>query len=262
MVKHPPDGSDPDTDDSDTSDRKRTDDGDENIEDLLSRITDMERFGDAGAGSDEPDEAEEEPLEPPKVELYVDDKETPTIDLPKGFNIDNEMIEDIIRQLLKNFPIDEIAKGMGSKPKIMGFQMRIDRDGDKHIERLPDNFAFDDVKKMFEKQRGAKPRRTVTVKADRSAVSEPEAELIEEPDAYYITIDLPGVEREEMKLSVSDTRARLFATAHGRTYKKKFELDSEIDRSKVKARLKNGILDVYLPKKEADIDMGSEVAIE
>jgi len=72
-------------------------------------------------------------------------------------------------------------------------------------------------------------------------------------DNVRITIDLPGVRKEDVKLEISEMAVRLEAVCsiagEGICYKKEIELPVEVDPSGAKARLKRGVLEIVIPIK-------------
>ena len=85
-------------------------------------------------------------------------------------------------------------------------------------------------------------------------------------DEYLVTMDLPGVEKKDVEIKVSDgyltisgerqfvnqdsenNRVR-YESAHG-AFSRSFELSSEIVSDKIKAKFKNGVLSITIPKAE------------
>ena len=85
-------------------------------------------------------------------------------------------------------------------------------------------------------------------------------------DEYLVTMDLPGVEKKDVGIKVSDgfltisgerkivnqdsenNRVR-YERAHG-AFSRSFELSTEIVSDKIKAKFKNGVLSITIPKAE------------
>ena len=85
-------------------------------------------------------------------------------------------------------------------------------------------------------------------------------------DEYFVTMDLPGVEKKDVEIKVSDgfltisgerkivnqdsgnNRVR-YESAHG-AFSRSFELSAEIVADKINAKFKNGVLSITLPKAE------------
>jgi HSP20 family molecular chaperone IbpA len=95
------------------------------------------------------------------------------------------------------------------------------------------------------------------------AVFRPDVDILERPDAYVIYADLPGVDehsvdvRLERGTLVLDARLAttpepgwtpLHAEYRVGSYHREFHVSDEIDASGVSARMRNGVLELQLPK--------------
>jgi HSP20 family protein len=92
----------------------------------------------------------------------------------------------------------------------------------------------------------------------------PVASVAEDGDAYLLKVEMPGVNKEGLEISVENneltlTGRRDLAQIEGtlihresRTedFRRVFELDPSIDTSKISARIDQGVLTVTLPKAE------------
>lgn len=94
----------------------------------------------------------------------------------------------------------------------------------------------------------------------------PRHEVTETPEAYGLAVELPGVAKDGLELSVDHEQIRVFArrawtkpegwnALHRETRDAAFELvlahERAIDADKVHAELRDGLLRVSLPKAEA-----------
>lgn len=101
--------------------------------------------------------------------------------------------------------------------------------------------------------------------SQRSSYLTPRANIRETKDAYTLQVELPGVARENVELTVEDgeltivgkrTAAKtgsrvVYRESRGWDYRRVFELDPSIDSSKIAARVDQGVLTLTLPKAEA-----------
>lgn len=92
----------------------------------------------------------------------------------------------------------------------------------------------------------------------------PVASVVEDGDAYLLKVEMPGVNKEGLEISVENneltiTGQRSLAQIEGtlihresRTedFRRVFELDPSIDTSKISARIDQGVLTLTLPKAE------------
>jgi HSP20 family molecular chaperone IbpA len=93
----------------------------------------------------------------------------------------------------------------------------------------------------------------------------PATDILEREDGFHIIMDMPGVSKENLVVDLNDNELTIkgssnyapqdnqkrlhseFATAE---YTRTFTLSDVVDRNKIKAVLKNGVLDLHLPKAE------------
>lgn len=112
--------------------------------------------------------------------------------------------------------------------------------------------------------------------APRPQTLAPRADVVDTAEAYEVIVEMPGVRREDLVIELEkDTLAvqgkrRLSASEHllvdGRLastpFERRFTLGNDIDRSKIQARLEDGILTVTLPRKEEVKPQRIEVQVE
>lgn len=135
------------------------------------------------------------------------------------------------------------------EPFVYGFTMRVGKDGVPHIQ--PFGSAAKDVP-------GAPQQVDATAlgPADREPLTDV---MVGEKDVA-ITVELPGVEKQDVNLRVAEDAVTVRAEK-GRRYHKRIQLPVKVVPSSAKATFKNGILDVTL-QREAGSDPGHKVAIE
>lgn len=88
---------------------------------------------------------------------------------------------------------------------------------------------------------------------------EPLVDVMSEKDKFKVFVELPGVEKEKVKLDVADDSVEIKTDDEKKFYKMIY-LDSPVDPESAKASYKNGILTLELDKKEKRI--GKEVKID
>lgn len=94
----------------------------------------------------------------------------------------------------------------------------------------------------------------------------PDVDIIERQDSIVVTADMPGVDENTVDITLEKNvlslygkvdadapeKLRLLHAEYGiGDYKRVFTLSGEIDRDKIRATVKNGVLKVLLPKAEA-----------
>lgn len=88
---------------------------------------------------------------------------------------------------------------------------------------------------------------------------EPLVDVMDDQDKYRVFVELPGVEKDKIKLDVTDERVHI-KTVDEKKFSKGIDLDSPVDPDSAKASYKNGVLTLELMKKEAQ--KGKEVNID
>ncbi|MBX3436630.1 MAG: Hsp20/alpha crystallin family protein [Planctomycetaceae bacterium] len=109
----------------------------------------------------------------------------------------------------------------------------------------------------------------------KTQTARPNADIYETQDAWLLIVDLPGADEQStdvsmekhvltIKASVNDVVPEGFERAHtefrSRTYERAFRLPDQVDTSAIDATVKNGVLNLKLPKsKEA---MAQQVTVK
>lgn len=95
----------------------------------------------------------------------------------------------------------------------------------------------------------------------------PACEVAETDEHYLMSVDLPGMKKEDIKIEMSDNvltvsgerkrdssgktqRFQRYERSYG-FFKRSFSLPSSIEADKVEARYEDGVLELYLPKTQA-----------
>ena len=88
---------------------------------------------------------------------------------------------------------------------------------------------------------------------------EPLVDIMDEKDKYKIFVELPGVDKEKVKLDVAEDSVEV-KTEDDKNFYKMINLDSPVNTDSSKASYKNGVLTLELEKKEKRT--GKEIKIE
>jgi HSP20 family protein len=115
-----------------------------------------------------------------------------------------------------------------------------------------------DLNRMF--------NRSLTKKSDWLRGFEPSIEVHEEANSFIVSADLPGLRKDDFKISVDGSRLTLSGERKEVTEKKEkgayfseklygafqraIELPADVDAGKAKATYKDGVLRIELPKSE------------
>ena len=106
-----------------------------------------------------------------------------------------------------------------------------------------------------------------TREADRGQAEQfvmPPASVTEIADGYMLEIEMPGVKKDGLDISVQNNELAIVGQrslppvegtlvhreSRSENFRRTFELDPSIDTSKISARIEQGILELRLPKAE------------
>lgn len=110
--------------------------------------------------------------------------------------------------------------------------------------------------------------------ADKEFFRLPKTNIHETNNEFVLTVEMPGVERKNVSVSVENGQIVITGEKTEKTeeegllrreirsekFHRSFTLDAAIDRENIKAKLDNGILRVTLPKKAESV--GRKIAID
>lgn len=86
--------------------------------------------------------------------------------------------------------------------------------------------------------------------------------LEEDDKSWTLTVDMPGVAKEQLALNIEGRLVRIETSAESRRqFKGSYELPHDIDPDACEARLENGVLTVKLAKREPQ-KTGHQIAIK
>jgi len=93
----------------------------------------------------------------------------------------------------------------------------------------------------------------------------PDVDIYETPDSLWLRADMPGVDEQSIEISVNDgvlsvqgqvavkdyeNLAPIYTEYNVGNYARRFTLANTIDAERISARMKNGVLELELPKAE------------
>lgn len=93
--------------------------------------------------------------------------------------------------------------------------------------------------------------------APESVTHVPVCDVIEQPRGIKIVMEMPGVAAEDLNIDVKDRILKVCSESHfawnGRTvrYCRSFQLSDDIDCTGISAKVKNGVLELKMPKSES-----------
>ncbi|MEM2203870.1 MAG: archaeal heat shock protein Hsp20 [Sulfolobales archaeon] len=177
------------------------------------------------------------------------------------FDIFDELIREIDREIYEEFmdlqrrfmsemrELSEEVERQGSPKRfVYGFRITIGPDGIPRVER------FGNVRRQPVRE-GAQIR-----EIGYSEEVEPLVDIYEDADMVTVVAEMPGVEKDKIKVRAVD-RKLIIEAKNGKKYYKEVELPTEVDMDSAKASYKNGVLEVKLKKLKKE-EKGKEIHIE
>ena len=175
-------------------------------------------------------------------------------DIDEVFREMEEMVEREFREFSKRAPKDLIRERTlpdGSKvrewgPFVYGYSMTIGPDGKPRISE------FGNIKP------GIGPGRPpIGIREER----EPLADVMATDGEVKVIVELPGVEKKDVKLHSTEKVLTVSVDTPQRKYHKEIELPTRVDPKQAKASYKNGVLEVTLQKKKIEKPKGESIEI-
>ncbi len=158
-----------------------------------------------------------------------------------------KFFEEMEKEMLAEFErLERLSREPGKffamgKPRVYyyGFEITVGPDGKPRIRE------FGNIRPRGIETAG-KP--VIEVQED----IEPLTDVIEEDDKIKVIMDMPGVNKEDIKVTVSEDGTKLTVSAKGedRKYYKEIDLPAPVDPTKAKATYRNGVLTIELEKRE------------
>jgi HSP20 family protein len=167
---------------------------------------------------------------------FWDDRKNSRKDPFDFFGFDDEFermfrrMERMWESAFRDFNFDNLEPG---KPFVHGFNIRINSDGKPNIEEF-----------------GHKPKKIDNGKTIISDEREPLTDIIEGDNDVAITIEIPGVNKEDINLNITKSYLDINVDSPNRKYQKSIDLPCIVKPNTSKATYKNGILDIVIKKKE------------
>jgi HSP20 family protein len=137
-------------------------------------------------------------------------------------------------------------------PFVYGYSMTIGPDGKPKIRE------FGNIKPSSDAETCGLDQPCLDVKQER----EPLVDIVDTDGEIKVIVELPGVEKEKIKLSGTENKLTISVDDPERRYYKEIEIPAKVDPKKAKTSYKNGVLETSLPKIEEKKQGGEEIKVE
>lgn len=91
---------------------------------------------------------------------------------------------------------------------------------------------------------------------------EPLTDITEDDKNIYITVELPGIERDNIDIQLNEQSVIIDVNTPERKYHKEVEVSAKTKTEELKAAYKNGILDITLPRLKEESKKGKKINID
>ena len=125
-------------------------------------------------------------------------------------------------------------------PFVYGYSMTIGPDGKPKIRE------FGNVKPSNDPESCGLDQPCIDVKEER----EPLVDIVDTDGEIKVIVELPGVEKEKIKLSGTEDKLTISVDDPNRKYYKEIDIPAKVAPKKAKTSYKNGVLEVTIPKIE------------
>ncbi|HEY6884541.1 MAG TPA: archaeal heat shock protein Hsp20 [Nitrososphaeraceae archaeon] len=160
-------------------------------------------------------------------------------------NIETKAPKDLVRE----YETSGGGKVREYGPFVYGYSMTIGPDGKPKVRE------FGNVKSPFS-TRGFSTRPLI------SSEREPLADVTTTDKDVKVVVEIPGVNKENIKINVYDNSVEVTTTGTERKYHEVVDIPPETDIETATSTYKNGILEIIFKKKEQSKPKGKQIKIE
>ncbi len=166
----------------------------------------------------------------PEIDRMIEEMEK---EMAKSFrDMENLMPRDMVR--VRRLPDGSIRREYG--PFVYGYSVKIGPDGKPIIRE------FGNLKPGM----GGEGQPPLNLQDQR----EPLIDVIEEDETIKVVAELPGVDKEDISLYVTEKTLTIDVGSPERRYHKDLEFPVEIDEASARSTYKNGVLETTLTKRK------------
>lgn len=188
--------------------------------------------------SDRRDDDPEDPFEEWRERIQDDPFLGPFFeDIDREF----EQMRESLSRMLENMREGNLDP---EDPFVYGFSMRMGEDGQPTFEEFGNVNAAESAE----------------AKVGLDEAREPLVDTQESEERVFVTAELPGVDKGDIKLRAKERQLVVSVDSNGRQFFKRIDLPAPVEPETTNATYKNGVLDVSVQK--TDGDEGTEVPVE
>jgi HSP20 family protein len=177
-----------------------------------------------------------------------------------------EQMRRYMDQMMKSAMRGGLVGSSSNEPFVYGFSLRVGPDGKPVFQEFGNTSK---ARKMAPAQSPAASSsrgRSWAAEDDEETEGpqgrEPLTDVIDCGDTIAVTVELPGVEKDNIKLEIADMLLTIKVDNESRRYFKEVQLPAPVKEEAAKASYKNGILDITLTKKVPPKKKGTKIEVK
>jgi len=166
--------------------------------------------------------------------------------IDKEFSEAEDMLNRLFRTVREINPLDLASGSISNAPYYYGYQITVGSDGKPHVRE------FGNI------------RPSAKGLIEQASVRAPlvDTALDEKQNTLKITAEMPGVNKEDVKIDVSDKYVTIHAEKGEKKYHADIPVDVELDDASAKATYSNGVLELKIKLKQAQKSKDKEIRVE
>ncbi len=161
-------------------------------------------------------------------------------DMFEDLDLEVETLRERMDSILERMLSGEL--GEARDPVIYGFSMRVGPDGEPVIRQFGN----------------ARPTK---LPDEEPPAREPLTDIREDKDEVTVIMELPGVDKKDIRVTAENRRLELEVVSPEKRYSKELELPCDVLPDSAKANYKNGVLEVVM-RRPASRKRGKSVRVE
>lgn len=185
-----------------------------------------------------------------------------------GGDIDDEFeqMRRYMDQMMKAAMRGGLVGSSNNEPFVYGFSLRIGPDGKPVFQEFGNTSKARKMAPPGPQEASSSRGRSWAAEDDEETEGpqgrEPLTDVIDCGDTIAVTVELPGVEKNDIKLEIADTLLTIRVNNEARRYFKEVQLPAPVKEEAAKASYKNGILDITLTKKVPPKKKGTKIEVK
>jgi HSP20 family protein len=184
-----------------------------------------------------------------------------------GWDVDEEFeqMRRYMDQMMKAAMRGGLTGAGANEPFVYGFSLRVGPDGKPVVQEFGNTSKARRIAPQHSEGSSTRGRAWAAEDDDEGTGPpgrEPLTDVIDCGDTIAVTMELPGIEKDDIKLEIADQLLTIRVNTEARRYFKEVNLPAPVKEEAAKASYKNGILDITLTKKVPPKKKGTRIEVK